>query len=283
MKILEQLRSLIEEPPPAFAFELSSQGIAHWQNGQVQFDAYPGSFDSQDALALTELIGQLTPPPSGSRRRPAAVILPDSAARVMLMDFDQFHRKDEDQLSLIRFRLKRTVPFDVDTAILRYIVYPRGGSRVDLLVAAIAIETLAPYETAFRNAGFHPGYVTIAGLSAANLASPDTLTLRLSGSTLTLSHFSGEELRLFRCLDLQSDTLDEILNVLDPTLAWLEDERKAKPTRVDLCGLGALASSLTSHLQENWSLPSQPLRSRLGAVDAHQAGLYGYLEAMGVQ
>jgi type IV pilus assembly protein PilM len=188
----------------------------------------------------------------------------------------------EEQSALIRFRLKRTVPFDVDTAILRYQTRSRGGNKVDLTVAAIAVETLAPYEAAFRNAGFHPGFVTIAGLSAANLAAPDSLTLRLSGLTLTISHFEGEELRLFRCLELQSGTLDEILNVLDPTLAYLEDERKTKPNRIDVCGLGELQQELQDHLRTQWNVDLQPLRSRLGAVDANNAGLYGYLESMGV-
>ena len=280
MSLLPQLRGLIEEPPPAFAFELSSLGLAHWQSGNIRFDAYPRDFNPQDALALTEFLGRLTPAPTGSRRRPAALILPDSAARVLIMDFDQFPRKAEEQQSLIRFRLKRTVPFDVDTAILRFAVYPRGGAKVDLLVAAIAIETLAPYETAFRNAGFHPGWITLSGLSAANLSTPNSLTIRLSGQTLTLTYFTGEELRIFRCLELQELNLEEILNLVDPTLAYLEDEHKTKPARVQLCGLGNIAPALSGHLGEHWGLESEPLRGHLGAVDATQAGLHGYLQSM---
>lgn len=282
MSFLETLRNLVEDPPPAFAFELGPAGIAHWQTGQLRFDALAGFDQHFDSDQLAEALGRITPAPAGSQKRAAAVILPDRAARVSLMDFDQFPRKAEEQQALIRFRLKRTVPFDIDTAILRYQVRPRGGSKVDLTVAAIAVETLAPYEAAFRNSGFHPGFVTIAGLSAANLAAANTITLRLSGLTLTLCHFEREELSLFRCLDLQAGTLEEILNVVDPTLAYLEDERKTKPERIDLCGLGPLASELTSHLRENWNIETQPLRSRLGAVDANNAGLHGYLESMGV-
>jgi len=282
MSLLEKLRNLVEEPHPAFAFELGPGGIAHWQSGSTRFDPLPDLDLHHDAATLGEAIGRITPAPNGNRKRAAALILPDRAARISLMDFDQFPRKVEDQTSLIRFRLKRTVPFDIDTAILRYQVRSKGGNKVDLTVAAIAIETLAPYETAFRNAGFQPGFITIAGLSAANLAIPGSLTIRLSGLTLTISHFMQTELSLFRCLQLQTGSLDEILNVVDPTLAYLEDERKTKPSRVDLCGLGPLGQELSDHLEATWQVNAQPMRSRIGAVDANNAGLFGYLEAMGL-
>ncbi len=282
MSFLEKLRNLVEEPPPAFAFELGPGGIAHWQGGSSRFNALPDLDLHHDATVLAEAVGRITPAPNGNRKRAAAIILPDRAARVSLMDFDKFPRKVEDQIALIRLRLKRTVPFDVETAILRYQVIPKAGNKVDLTVAAIAVETLAPYETAFRSAGFHPGFVTIAGLSAANLAEANALTMRLSGLTLTISHFENDVLRLYRCLELQAGTMDEVLNVLDPTLAYLEDERKTKPSRISVCGLGSLGPALGLHLRENWAIEVQPMRSRLGEVDASNAGLLGYLEAMGV-
>lgn len=282
MSFVEQLRNLVEDPPPAFAFELGPDGIAHWQNGQVRFERTETADIHSDAAALAELLGRITPAPSANRRRAAALILPDSAARVTLMDFDQFPRKAEDQQALIRFRLKRTLPFDVDAAILRYHQQSRGGSKVDLTVTAIAVETLAPYETAFRNASFHPGFITTASLSAANLASNDAVTLRLSGSTLTLSFFEGQTLRLHRCIELQSLALEELLNVVDPTLAYLEDERKTRPSRIEVCGLDAFGTAFTDHIRETWNLDVQPLRGRHGAVDPNRAGLEGYLTAMGV-
>ena len=282
MSLLEKLRNLVEDPPPAFAFELGPGGIAHWQAGATRFNAVAGLDAQVDSEALSGMLHRIAPAANGNKKRAAAVILPDRAARISLMDFDHFPRKVEDQTALIRFRLKRTVPFDVDSAILRYQLKSQGGNKVELTVAAIAAETLAPYEAAFRSAGFHPGFITIAGLSAANLAKANTLALRLSGLTLTLSHFEEMDLRLFRCLELQEGTMEEILNVLDPTLAYLEDERKIKPALVELCGLASMAEALEQHLRENWNLQAQLLRSRLGTVDANNAGLYGYLEGMGV-
>ena len=282
MSLLEKLRNLIEEPPPAFVFELGPGGIAHWHSGATHFESMAGLDTQADAGELADMLGRITPKVNGNKKRAAALVLPDRSARITLMDFDQFPRKADEQTALIRFRLKRTVPFDVDSAILRYQVKQLAGNKVELTIAAIAAETLAPFEAAFRSAGFHPGFITIAGLSAANLAAPNTLALRLSGHTLTLSHFEGADLKLFRCLDLQEGTTEEILNVLDPTLAYLEDERRTRPAHVDLCGLGSMAAELEEHLRNQWKLQARPLRSRLGAVDGNNAGLYGYLEGMGV-
>jgi type IV pilus assembly protein PilM len=282
MSFLDQLRNLVDEPPPAFAFEIGPAGLSHWQQGKVRHEQIVGLDHAVDAEALAATLRSVTPAPSGNRKRPAALILPDNAARVALMDFDQFPRKAEEQVGLLRFRLKRTVPFDVDTAIIRYQTTPRSGNKVDVTVAAIAVETLAPYEAAFRNAGFHPGFITVAGLMTANLAAPNTITVRLAGHTLTLCYFDQQSLRLFRCVDLPNISLDEILTIVDPSLAYLEDELQTKPQRIDCCGLGNLTTIFTDHMHANWKVDVQPLRGKSAVVESHNAGLYGYLDALGV-
>ncbi len=50
------------------------------------------------------------------KRRDVALILPDFSARISVLDFDQFPTDPKEQASLIRFRLKRSVPFDVESA-----------------------------------------------------------------------------------------------------------------------------------------------------------------------
>ena len=59
------------------------------------------------------------------------MILPDYAARVSVLDFDSFPSTPEEQLSLVRFRVKKTIPFDIDSAAVSYYVQPapRQGAR----------------------------------------------------------------------------------------------------------------------------------------------------------
>lgn len=288
MSFLAQIRNWIEEPPPKFAFELAPSGVTLWQQtGGISYSPAPGPSHHLDPVAdpdaFTRFLGEITPAPTSSKRRPAAVILPDTAARLTLMDFDSFPRKAEEQLALIRLRLRRTVPFDIDTALIRYSAIPREKSKVDVIAAAIAVETLAPLEAAFRNSGFHPGYITLSSLSAANLAAPNTMVLRVTGASAALSYFEGSTLRLYRYSELGHNLLDDLLNLLEPTLAYLEDEWQRRPERLDFCGLGGLSQELIAHMDHHWRLPAQPLRSRLATVEAHNAGLLGYLESAGVQ
>jgi type IV pilus assembly protein PilM len=277
--LFDKLRNAIEEPPPKYAFEVGPAGLAIWhQERGHQFAAIEGLDRDPDAEALASLIRRNTPTVNGNKRRPAALILPDSCARLSLLDFDTFPRKAEEQLALIRFRLKRTVPFDIDMALVRYQVESKSGEGVNVVASAISIEKLAPYETAFRNAGFHPGFVTLSSLSMANLAAPDSALMKLNGSHFTFSFFEGDKLRLYRGLDLESASMEEILNVVDPTLAYLEDELRRKPHKIEACGLDDFNQALSQHFDSNWRLQYATLRA-----DEYNAGLYGYLAAMGVQ
>jgi type IV pilus assembly protein PilM len=279
MSLVDKIRNWVEEPPPKYAFEIGPAGLAIWhQERGHQFAAIEGLDRDPDAEILAALLRRNAPAANGNKRRPAALILPDSCARLALLDFDNFPRKAEEQLALIRFRLKRSVPFDVDTAIIRYQTESKEANSVNVVAAAISIEKLAPYETAFRNAGFHPGFITLASLSMSNLAAPDTALMKLSGSHFTFSYFEGEKLRLYRGLDLESATLAEILNVVDPTIAYLEDELQRKPLRIEGCGLEDFNRELTEHFSRQWNLSYGTLRA-----DEYNAGLYGYLASMGVQ
>ncbi len=69
-------------------------------------------------------------PQNGSRkRRDAALILPDSCVRVSVLDFDNFPSDAKEQLSLVRFRMKKSVPYDVESAVLSYHAQAAGGKR----------------------------------------------------------------------------------------------------------------------------------------------------------
>ncbi len=118
------------------------------------------------------------PPASGKRGRKAALILPDHAVRIAVLDFDSLPEKEEERRSLLNFRLRKSVPFDVDEAALSY--YPQDGKKV--LVALAPMEIVAHYEAPFRAAGLHPGLVTVSSLAALDLipAEGSSVLARLS-------------------------------------------------------------------------------------------------------
>ena len=96
--MFDGLLSLVKDPPPAHIFELSEAGMAFAVRGQAEFQAFPegtlvpspveDNVKSPDQVSA--VMARFAPPASVKKRTPAALILPDYAARVTVLDFDVF-------------------------------------------------------------------------------------------------------------------------------------------------------------------------------------------------
>ena len=288
------LANILKDPPPAYAFELSESGIAFAKIGQVpqiNFQPFeegvlsvsPVRDNIQKSEVLAEHIGALAPS-SGGRKRRAALILPDYCARVALLDFDSFPSVAEEQRALIRFRMRKTLPFDVESAVVSYYAQPRAGQtgKIEVLAAVLASEIVLRYEGPFRAAGFIPGFVTTSAIAMLNMLDPDgvTLVVKLNGRTLTAVVLDGAVVKLLRCVEITDGNQEELEAVVLPTLAYIEDELSTTPKRILLCGLGLSGERIAQGWAQEWSVPVDTVRSRYGAPGPTNAGLLGYLESV---
>ncbi len=285
MSLWKSITRFAQDPAPAHVFEMSEAGIAYSANGRQGFAEFPeGTLVAspvEDNLLSTDVLTQTiqriaSPGAAGKKRRPATVILPDHAVRVSLLDFDSFPSSPEEQLSLVRFRVKKTVPFDIESAAVSYWVQPgAAGKKKEVVAVTVAFEILARYEALFRSLGFHPGTVTSSSLAALELyREPGVVVIaKLAGNIVTIMAVADGHLKLFRCLPLEEINDEELLGVLHPTFAYVEDELSQPVSKLLLCGFG--------RAPEGISVPTETLRSRLGQVNGFNAGLLGYLEAVG--
>lgn len=288
MSLWNQITQMVKDPRPAHLFELSEAGIAFAHGSQQGFQPFAAgtlvASPVEDNLKRPDLIAGLLArvAPSGdlkngaARKRRAAVILPDYSARVTVLDFDSFPSSPEEQLSLVRFRVKKTVPFDIDAAAVSCHVQPANGTKkVEVVAVTVALEVIARYEALFRNAGFHAGEITTSSLAALNLHRGEGVSVvaKLAGHVLTAMVLAGNSLKLFRCVTLEEASEEEILAVLHPTLAYIEDEMGSPPAKLVLCGFSNAPAELRCE--------TEPLRSRLGSPEPFNAGLLGYLEGAG--
>ena len=281
MSFLNQISRLVKDPPPRHLFELSEAGIAFAQGTQTGFQPFePGMLVAspvEDNILRPEvvgpMIGRVTPANGARKRRPAAVILPDYSARVSVLDFDSFPSSAEEQISLVKFRVKKTIPFDIDSAAVSYWVQPGGKKKVEVLAVTVAVEVIARYEALFRAAGFQPGVVTTSTLAALNLYHGDGVAVlaKLAGRTMTVAAISGGAIKLYRCVALDESTEEDILGVLHPTFAYVEDELGTPVSKLILCGFPEPPAGLRCEVDH--------LRSRFGAPGAFNAGLLGYMES----
>jgi type IV pilus assembly protein PilM len=288
------LRNLLKDPPPAYAFELSEAGVAFAKiapEPQVNFQPFeegvltvsPVHDNVQKPEILAKQIESLVP--NGNRKRRAALILPDYCARVSVLDFDSFPAAAEEQRALVRFRMKKTLPFDVESAMVSYHAQPRTGQagKIEVLTAVLASEIVLRYEGPFRAAGFLPGYVTTSALATLSMVEADGISLlvKLNGATLTAVVLDGSVVKLSRCVEVNDGSRKEIESVILPTLAYIEDELESTPKRILLCGLGLPGDRMAEEWSAEWHVPVQALRSRYGVPNPANAGLLGYLESIG--
>jgi type IV pilus assembly protein PilM len=139
------------------------------------------------------------------RNADVAIVIPDGACRVLLLDFDSLPSKLTEALPLVRFRLKKLVPFDADDAMVSFQVMSQTKQMVRVLAVAIPRDVLGEYESVVREAGFEPGSVlpsTLASLAAVSEAGA-ALLVNVNALSITTAITREGVLLLHRTVDLQ--------------------------------------------------------------------------------
>lgn len=188
----------------------------------------------------------------GGHGRDITVVLPDSVVRVVLLDFETLPDKYQDAEGVIRFRLKKSLPFDIDKALLSYDVRrTSGGVKV---VAAVAQPTVVQqYEAVLRAAGYQPGLVLPSSLAALGAVEADrpTLVLKVDAETTTVTIVDQDQLLLFRTLEggAKAVTGERIAEDVYPSLVFLQDNYGLSVERVLIAGVPS-ASEIAPVLEQ---------------------------------
>jgi len=217
--------------------------------------------------ALREALGSV-----GGRSHDLIAILPDAAVRVVLLDFETLPVKPQEAESVVRFRLRKSLPFDVDKAKVSYQAQTSAaGMRV---VAAVALNSvLEDYEAAFVEAGFVPGVVLpsmLAALGGAPAEQP-TLVVKVDVRTTSIAILDKQQLLLFRTLENARGVAisgEQLAEDVYPSVVFFQDTYSTNIQQIFVAGVSDMASA------------SPALHSQTGAevrelVTASQLGLGG--------
>ena len=206
---------------------------------------------------LADALGALN-----GRLRDVVAVLPDPAVRVVLLDFDALPDSHEEAVSILRFRLRKSLPFDVEKTVISYHAYPSPeGLKV---VAAVALASvLEEYESAFARAGYAPGVVTPSSLAALGVvdAARPTLVIKTSDCMTTLAIVDALTLRLFRNLDHAVSGAMEpgrLVEEIHPSMVFFQDNFGSEVERV-LVGGNISVSEIAPALQANLTIPIEEL------------------------
>jgi type IV pilus assembly protein PilM len=177
----------------------------------------------------------------GARSRDVIAVLPDAAVRVVLLDFDALPSKAQEAESVVRFRLKKSLPFDVDKAKVSYQAQQsNGGLRV---IAAVALTTVVEdYEAVFREAGYSPGIVMpsmLAALGAAESQGP-TLVVKVDTRTTSIAILDKQQLLLFRTLENSRGvtvTGEQLAEDIYPSVVFFQDTYSMNIDHIYVAGI----------------------------------------------
>ncbi len=279
---------LLQDPPPELVFEIGPDSVrmARWGHPEsMQIEPLPAGAITPSPLhenvaqpeVLNEVVRRMAPAVARGKKRTAAVLLPDHCAHIAVLDFAKLPDKTDEQLSIIRFRLKRSVPFDVDTAALSFWVQEGAGLKGhrEVVAAVTALEIVSRYEAPFRAAGIHPGLVTLAPLACLDLVDSKGIAAvaRLSGGVLTILVKQDKTLKVFRSIELAERSFEAISDHLHQTLAFVEDNLGGPAQTMMLAGFGDLEPEALRDFPDQFGLPV----SSLGGNDT---GIRGYLRGV---
>ena len=297
--MLRILDRLLPDPPPPLVFEIGEGFLVGVRRTGAAVEARArrelpagvmeisssaaGIVDADSLRALLEaMLVELAPIP----RPAAALFLPDAASRLTVLDFDALPSKREEVRSLIEFRLKKAVPFDIGAARMSYRLQNSRGAP-SVLVAAASGESVRPLEQLFAELGLRLGFVSLASASMLNLVSAEEMTLvtKLGGSTMTMTAVDESAVRLVRSVEAPAEfeatesTLSEWVADMYPTFAYIEDRFGSPVARLLLAGFGEALEPAVDCFVREFGCPVEALRSANGVVGAEDAGIEGYLHA----
>src|SRR5262249_48466851 len=185
-----------------------------------------------------------------------SLILPDPVIRVFVQHFEDFPRSSGEAIPLLRWKLKKSVPFEADETIISYFRQAPRENGVDIVTALARLRIIREYETLAEGAGLYPGVVLSSSLAAIALLDDQKpmLLARISGSALTTAIVRSGMLCGYRCTELPAQganlTPQMLLEEVFPVAAYYQDTWNERISSVRIAGLGARLAEFARPLEQ---------------------------------
>ena len=195
------------------------------------------------------------------KTRDVALFLPDPVIRVFVLHFDVFPRSVGEALPLLRWRVKKSVPFEADETVISYMRQAPREDGVDVVTAIARLRVVREYEQLLESLGVSPGVVTSSTLAALPLLSDrkPALLARVAGKSMTAAIVREGLLCGYRCVDLPADeteiTPQALLDEIYPLTAYYQDSWHEGISLVGLAGLAGRIDEFREPLERELHCP----------------------------
>ncbi len=236
----------LSSPPPLVAVEISSERVTavsltgHGLDRVVSAHAVeplaPGvvepalnapNIHDESALAgaVRRVLEQM-----GTHVRRAALVLPDTVAKVSLVRFEKIPPRVQDLDQLIRWQLRKAAPFRIEDAQVSWVSgVPLPGGGREFVVTTARRDIVESYERVLGACGVHAGLVDLATLNLINAvlaagaqtAQGDWLMVHVATDYSTLAVVRGGSLVFFR--NRAGVTEAELTELVHQTAMYHED------------------------------------------------------------
>ncbi|HYR87244.1 MAG TPA: hypothetical protein VE422_24390 [Terriglobia bacterium] len=254
--VVNSIREVFKPQAPLWACEVTAKhvivaGVNKKRSqieGKVATDVTPGPENLRAGVryALSN---------AGFKGSEIAVVVPDDTARIAFLTSEKPSRDPDEQKTFIRWKLKKTVPFDVETAQVAFRVLGphRAGAGVDMLVALSPRSIVQEFEDLFDSLGIHAGMVmpsTLAALHLFNVPSVDALFLKIAPDCITTSVFQNQRMAFYRRVAEMP-----LYDAVYPTVMYYQDKLGGKALeQLTICGYDEDMRSPIVELQERLGL-----------------------------
>jgi len=296
------LRALFQTPPPDVAIEIDHAHVAAarlvWRGNQAVVAAHAhealpagavvpalASLNMPDVPAVARVVARVLAE-LGVKPSRAALVVPDTVAKVSLLKLETVPAKAADLNEIVRWQVRKTAPFPIEQAVVSVSpgVAAADGSR-EMVVSLARADVIQQYEQACLMAGAETGLVDLATFSVLNgiLAVPagdasagsgspraasrgDWLLVHVTDTYLTLAVMRDEALLFFRHRGEEAE--GTLADLIHQTAMYYEDRlHGAGFARVLIAGATRLpggADTVRRGLEER-------LRIGVESVDPRQA------------
>ncbi|MGH9869881.1 MAG: type IV pilus biogenesis protein PilM [Candidatus Polarisedimenticolia bacterium] len=146
----------------------------------------------------------------GIRTDRISLVVPDHLARVALLPFEQLPRTRREVTELVRWKMKKAVPFKIEEAVVDYEVFPgEHGLGFSVLAVIMPSAIVTEHESVFVRQGIRPGLMDLSTFSLLHLyrsvmeaevpAGGDFLVVNATGFFFTLMIFRKGLPIFYRC------------------------------------------------------------------------------------
>jgi type IV pilus assembly protein PilM len=266
-------------PHPALVIEIAAShaAAARWAHNRGNLESYAVEPVGEGAIVASPVDPNIVKPDSvrsalrrvlsrvPARGPDVALLIPDPVVRVFILPFETFPRRADEALPLLRWRLKKSVPFDVDETVVSWMRQAGRDGNLEILTAVARQRIVREYEEIVESLDAKVGVVLSSTLATLPLLEERgaTLFVRMCARTLTTVIVQGGNLCVYRSTEMpaEANLLDPqaMLDEIFPATAYYQDTWGGMIDRVRFAGLGMREEIFRRALTSELKVPVGPL------------------------